>query len=53
MVTTQEVMAALGVSRQTVRAAIDSGQLAGVKIGSVWRFREDAVADWLDSCRAR
>lgn len=41
--TTNEVHEALGVSRKTIRRMIDSGELPALKIGTVWRFREDDI----------
>lgn len=41
--TMNEVLDALGVSRQTISRMIESGELPAIKIGTVWRFREDDI----------
>lgn len=47
-----EVIDALGVSRQTVRGLVDSGELPAVKVGQQWRFRADDVEQLLRNRQA-
>jgi excisionase family DNA binding protein len=37
----------LGVSEADVQAVLDSGELAGKKIGSTWRIKRSAIDEYL------
>ena len=45
---TQETAAFLGVHVETVRRLARSGALPSFKVGKGWRFRRDALLQWID-----
>ena len=45
---TQETAALLGVHVETVRRLARSGALPSFKVGKDWRFRRDALLQWID-----
>jgi excisionase family DNA binding protein len=47
--TMAEVMEAFSLSRQAVKALIDSGALAAIKVGQQYRFTPQAVAAVIES----
>ncbi len=47
VLTVQEVAAILRVDVKTVRNWLGSGTLQGVRVGGVWRVREDAISSLL------
>lgn len=47
--TMAEVIDALGVSRQTVKTLIDSGELPAIKVGQQYRFKAEAVEALLEA----
>lgn len=47
----KEVAKAFGISTKTVYRLAESGQLAGHKIGSIWRFTEEDVETYLERTR--
>ena len=44
----QETAAFLGVHVETVRRLARSGALPSFKVGKNWRFRRDALLQWID-----
>jgi excisionase family DNA binding protein len=42
-----DVAKVLGVSEADVQAILDSGELAGKKIGSAWRIKRSALDEYL------
>ncbi|HHY99094.1 MAG TPA: helix-turn-helix domain-containing protein [Firmicutes bacterium] len=47
LLTTQEVANILKVTVRTVYSLLESGELQGVKIGRVWRVREEDLQAFL------
>lgn len=47
VLTVAEAAAFMRVSRETVYRLAARGELSGRKIGRVWRFRADAIHDYL------
>ena len=45
---TQATAAFLGVHVETVRRLARSGALPSFKVGKDWRFRRDALLQWID-----
>ena len=51
MLTSREVERALGVSRPTLRALVDRGELAATKVGAQYRYWPADVEAFLDANR--
>ena len=49
MYTIPEVAIILRVSNDTVRRMITSQKITAIKVGWVWRIKEDALDDYLES----
>lgn len=47
ILTADEVAVILRVLPKTVRVLLKDGKLPGVKVGRVWRIREEALKDYL------
>jgi excisionase family DNA binding protein len=47
LLTLEEAGESLGVSKYTIRAWIDNGTLEGVKIGSRWKVRPEAITSYV------
>ncbi len=47
VLTLDELSAYLRVSKSTLYKLVQSGALPGQKVGKQWRFRKDAVDEWL------
>ena len=45
--TVQEVSQYLRLKPETVRAKVRRGELPGIKIGRVWRFKREMIEDWV------
>ncbi len=43
-----EAAAVLGVHPRTLQRMAHRGQIAGVQVGKLWRFRASALAEWID-----
>ena len=43
-----EAAAVLGVHPRTLQRMAPRGQIAGVQVGKLWRFRASALAEWID-----
>jgi len=44
--------ALLGVHPRTLQRMVLRGQIAGVQVGKLWRFRASAIDQWIDSKQA-
>ncbi|MCU1323057.1 MAG: hypothetical protein JWM43_2706 [Acidobacteriaceae bacterium] len=43
-----EAAAVLGVHPRTLQRMVHRGQISGVQVGKLWRFRPSAIFDWID-----
>jgi excisionase family DNA binding protein len=43
-----EAAAVLGVHPRTLQRMVRRGQIAGVQVGKLWRFRASALSAWID-----
>jgi excisionase family DNA binding protein len=50
VLTAEEAAAYLRVSTVLVRRLAQVGELPGMKVGRVWRFRRDLIDEWLAGC---
>lgn len=48
LMTVDEVAAYLRVNPMTVYRMVNRGELPGVKVGDLWRFKERNIAAWLE-----
>ena len=48
LMTVVEVAAYLRVNRFTVYRLVERGELPGVKVGDLWRFKERDIEAWLE-----
>jgi excisionase family DNA binding protein len=53
LLNTEDVAKWLGVAARTICLWAESGQIPAVKMGRQWRFREQAVREWLDAREAK
>ena len=44
--------AVLGVHPRTLQRMVLRGQIAGVQVGKLWRFRASAIDQWIDRKQA-
>ena len=44
--------ALLGVHPRTLQRMVIRGQIAGVQVGKLWRFRASAIDQWIDRKQA-
>ena len=44
--------ALLGVHPRTLQRMVLRGQIAGVQVGKLWRFRASAIDQWIDRKQA-
>jgi excisionase family DNA binding protein len=44
-----EAAGLLGINSHTLQRMARAGDLPGIKIGKLWRFRRSALDKWLDS----
>ena len=44
--------ALLGVHPRTLQRMVLRGQIAGVQVGKLWRFRASAIDHWIDQKQA-
>lgn len=49
--TIDELAAYLKISKSTLYKLAQEGKLPGQKIGRHWRFRKEAIDEWLDETR--
>ncbi len=47
LLTLPEAQALTGLSRSTLRAAIDAGELEARQMGRAWRIKREALAEWI------
>jgi excisionase family DNA binding protein len=47
-----EAAAVLGVHPRTLQRMAHRGQIAGVQVGKLWRFRPSTISDWIDHSMA-
>jgi excisionase family DNA binding protein len=47
-----EAAAVLGVHPRTLQRMAHRGQIAGVQVGKLWRFRPSAISEWIDHSMA-
>jgi excisionase family DNA binding protein len=43
-----EAAAVLGVHPRTLQRMVHRGQISGVQVGKLWRFKASAIFDWID-----
>lgn len=48
LLSADEVAAFLGVKRDTVYKLIDRNGLPALKVGRLWKFRQDHVNEWIN-----
>jgi len=48
LLSVDDVAAFLGVQRDTVYKLIDRDNLPGLKVGRLWKFRQEEIDAWLD-----
>ena len=48
LITVNEVAAYLRVNPMTVYRMANRGELPGIKVGDLWRFKERDIAAWLE-----
>jgi excisionase family DNA binding protein len=48
----QAAAALLGVHPRTLQRMVLRGQIAGVQVGKLWRFRASAIDQWIDRKQA-
>ncbi len=48
LLSVDEVATFLGVKRDTVYKLIDRNGLPGVKVGRLWKFRQDEIDEWVN-----
>lgn len=48
LLSADEVAAFLGVKRDTVYKLIDRNGLPALKVGRLWKFRQDQVNEWVN-----
>ncbi len=44
----QEAATVLGVHPRTLQRMAQRGEIAGVQVGKLWRFRGSSLASWID-----
>ena len=44
----QEAATVLGVHPRTLQRMAQRGEIAGVQVGKLWRFRSSSLAAWID-----
>lgn len=44
-----EAAAVLGVHPRTLQRMAQRGQIAGVQVGKLWRFRASSLSAWIDN----
>ncbi len=44
-----EAAAVLGVHPRTLQRMAQRGQIAGVQVGKLWRFRPSSLSNWIDN----
>lgn len=49
MLTVDEVKERLGLTRQTAYRYVEKGIIPGIKIGTLWRVREDVIDQIVES----
>lgn len=49
LLTPEEVAERLSVTVKTVREWLRTGELTGVKLGRIWRVREEDLIAWVES----
>lgn len=49
LLSVDEVAAFLGVKRDTVYKLIDRNGLPGVKVGRLWKFRQERIDEWINN----
>jgi excisionase family DNA binding protein len=49
LMTPEEVAERLNVTVNTVREWLRAGELTGVKLGRIWRVREEDLKAWVES----
>lgn len=49
LLNTKEVCEILGVSLRSLYRYINSGMLKAVKVGKVWRFKEEDIKEFINS----
>lgn len=47
LIDANEAAKLLGIHPRTIKIMAAEGKLPGLKIGSVWRFRESALDNWI------
>jgi excisionase family DNA binding protein len=47
-----EAAAVLGVHPRTLQRMVRRGQIVGVQVGKLWRFRASAIDAWIDHAEA-
>ena len=47
-----EAAAVLGVHPRTLQRMVHRGQIAGVQVGKLWRFRPSSISEWIDHSMA-
>lgn len=47
-----EAAAVLGVHPRTLQRMAHRGQIAGVQVGKLWRFRPSTISAWIDHSMA-
>lgn len=48
LLSVDEVATFLGVKRDTVNKLIDRNGLPGVKVGRLWKFRQEKIDEWVN-----
>jgi excisionase family DNA binding protein len=48
LLSVDDVATFLGVKRDTVYKLIDRDKLPGLKVGRLWKFRQEEIDTWLD-----
>lgn len=49
LLSTAQVAKWLGISPRTLCLWAECGEIPAMKVGRHWRFREDAIKEWLDN----
>jgi excisionase family DNA binding protein len=47
-----EAATVLGVHPRTLQRMVHWGQISGIQVGKLWRFRASAISDWIDHSMA-
>ena len=53
LLTPKEVCEQLAISRSGLQEMLRRGEIPGIRVGRLWRFRPEGIASWIDAQEAR